>query len=204
MEPPSFPEPITTNRQISHIPPRTNRVGHPAQPCPNWAPRGCPESQPTTSNQGNMDFLNVPDQGMSGKQRKRSINQRPPPAPKPQPRPQGPRCRAIYQYIGQDTDEISFEVNDVFDLVKEDPSGWWTGRVHGREGLFPGNYVEKIWTRLDLSWWTSLCLVRKYVYFVEGSTYRPLKKLPVNSPWSRGRSPSVMEIGLFKGGLRWH
>uniref|UniRef100_A0AAQ6A986 Osteoclast-stimulating factor 1 n=1 Tax=Amphiprion ocellaris TaxID=80972 RepID=A0AAQ6A986_AMPOC len=95
-------------------------------------------------NQGNMDFLNVPDQGMSGKQRKRSISHRPPPAPKPQPRPQGPRCRALYQYVGQDTDEISFDVNDVFDLVKEDPSGWWTGRIHGREGLFPGNYVEKI------------------------------------------------------------
>uniref|UniRef100_A0A672JRR8 Osteoclast-stimulating factor 1 n=1 Tax=Salarias fasciatus TaxID=181472 RepID=A0A672JRR8_SALFA len=77
-------------------------------------------------------------------QRKKSIGQRPPPAPKPQPRPAGPRCRALYQYIGQDTDEISFEVNDVFDLVKEDPSGWWTGRIHGREGLFPGNYVEKI------------------------------------------------------------
>ncbi|KAL3047184.1 hypothetical protein OYC64_021413 [Pagothenia borchgrevinki] len=96
------------------------------------------------NNQGNMDFLNVPDQGMSGKQRKRSISQRPPPAPKPQLRPQGPRCRAIYQYIGQDTDEISFDVNDVFDLVKEDSSGWWTGRHQGREGLFPGNYVEKI------------------------------------------------------------
>ncbi|XP_036971311.1 unconventional myosin-If [Acanthopagrus latus] len=95
-------------------------------------------------NQGNLDFLNVPDQGMSGKQRKRSISHRPPPAPKPQPRPQGPRCRALYQYTGQDTDEISFEVNDVFDLVKEDPSGWWTGRIRGREGLFPGNYVEKI------------------------------------------------------------
>ncbi|XP_041863106.1 unconventional myosin-If [Melanotaenia boesemani] len=92
----------------------------------------------------NMDFLNVPDQGMSGKQRKRSISHRPPPAPKPQLRPQGPRCRALYQYIGQDTDEISFDVNDVFDLVKEDPSGWWTGRVRGKEGLFPGNYVEKI------------------------------------------------------------
>uniref|UniRef100_A0A8C9YHC5 Osteoclast-stimulating factor 1 n=1 Tax=Sander lucioperca TaxID=283035 RepID=A0A8C9YHC5_SANLU len=78
------------------------------------------------------------------KQRKRSISQRPPPAPKPQPRPQGPRCRAIYQYVGQDTDEISFEVSEVFDLVKEDPSGWWTGRIRGREGLFPGNYVEKI------------------------------------------------------------
>ncbi|XP_061634647.1 unconventional myosin-If [Phyllopteryx taeniolatus] len=96
------------------------------------------------SNQGNMDFLNVPDGGMSGKQRKHSIGQRPPPAPKPQPRPLGPRCRALYQYIGQDTDEISFEFNDVFDLVKEDPSGWWIGRIQGKEGLFPGNYVEKI------------------------------------------------------------
>ncbi|XP_034386464.1 unconventional myosin-If isoform X1 [Cyclopterus lumpus] len=96
------------------------------------------------ANQGNMDFLNVPDQGMSGKQRKRSISQRPPPAPKPRPQPQGPRCRAIYQYNGQDTDEISFEVNDVFDLLKDDPSGWWTGRIQGKEGLFPGNYVEKI------------------------------------------------------------
>lgn len=53
------------------------------------------------------------------KQRKRSISQRPLPAAKPQPKPQGPRCRALYQYIGQDTDEISFEVNDVFDLLKE-------------------------------------------------------------------------------------
>ncbi|KAM8873575.1 unconventional myosin-If [Spinachia spinachia] len=96
------------------------------------------------NNHGNLDFLNVPDQGMSGKQRKRSISQRPLPAPKPQPQPKGPRCRAIYQYIGQDTDEISFDINDVFDLIKEDPSGWWTGRVQGKEGLFPGNYVEKI------------------------------------------------------------
>uniref|UniRef100_A0A8C4F0N4 Osteoclast-stimulating factor 1 n=1 Tax=Dicentrarchus labrax TaxID=13489 RepID=A0A8C4F0N4_DICLA len=90
-------------------------------------PRVPAHNQP---NQGNLDFLNVPDQGMSGKGQ--------------HPRPQGPRCRAIYQYVGQDTDEISFEVNDVFDLVKEDPSGWWTGRIYGKEGLFPGNYVEKI------------------------------------------------------------
>lgn len=25
-----------------------------------------------------------------------------------------------------------------------DISGWWKGRLHGREGLFPGNYVQKI------------------------------------------------------------
>uniref|UniRef100_A0A8C1R3D0 Osteoclast-stimulating factor 1 n=1 Tax=Cyprinus carpio TaxID=7962 RepID=A0A8C1R3D0_CYPCA len=94
----------------------------------------------------NLDFLNVPDQGIM--QRKRSIGQRPPPAPssrpKPQPRPQGPRCRALYQYFGQDVDEISFDVNDIIDLINEDPSGWWRGRIRGKEGLFPGNYVEKI------------------------------------------------------------
>uniref|UniRef100_A0A6Q2XAC7 Osteoclast-stimulating factor 1 n=1 Tax=Esox lucius TaxID=8010 RepID=A0A6Q2XAC7_ESOLU len=104
---------------------------------------------PAQTQQGNLDFLNVPDQGVSGMQRKRSISsQRPPPAPssrpKPQPRPTGPRCRALYQYMGQDTDELTFDVNDVIDLLNEDPSGWWRGRFRGKEGLFPGNYVEKI------------------------------------------------------------
>ncbi|XP_038628393.1 unconventional myosin-If [Tachyglossus aculeatus] len=95
----------------------------------------------------NLEFLNVPDQGMAGMQRKRSIGPRPPPGvgrPKPQPRAPGPRCRALYQYVGQDVDELSFNVNEVIDILLEDPSGWWKGRLHGREGLFPGNYVEKI------------------------------------------------------------
>uniref|UniRef100_A0A8C7VKC1 Osteoclast-stimulating factor 1 n=1 Tax=Oncorhynchus mykiss TaxID=8022 RepID=A0A8C7VKC1_ONCMY len=100
----------------------------------------------TQTQQGNLDFLNVPDQGVSGR---RSISsQRPPPAPssrsKAQPRPMGPRCRALYQYAGQDTDELSFDANDVIDLLNEDASGWWRGRFRGKEGLFPGNYVEKI------------------------------------------------------------
>ena len=25
-----------------------------------------------------------------------------------------------------------------------DPSGWWKGRLRGREGLFPNNYIEMI------------------------------------------------------------
>ncbi|NXM58987.1 MYO1F protein, partial [Illadopsis cleaveri] len=94
----------------------------------------------------NMDFLNVPDQGVAGMQRRRSVSQRPPPArrPKPQPKAEGPRCRALYQYVGQDVDELSFNVGDVIDILMEDASGWWKGRLHGKEGLFPGNYVQKI------------------------------------------------------------
>ncbi|XP_030227610.1 LOW QUALITY PROTEIN: unconventional myosin-If [Gadus morhua] len=116
----------------------------PSAALPKLGSHKAPRSQTPKHQQGNQDFLNVPDQGMSGAQRKRSVGHRPPPAPKPRAQPQGPQCRALYQYVGQDSDEISFNINDVFDLVKEDPSGWWTGKIQGREGLFPGNYVEKI------------------------------------------------------------
>ncbi|KAG9463088.1 hypothetical protein GDO78_022464, partial [Eleutherodactylus coqui] len=70
----------------------------------------------------NMEFLNVPDQGVAGAQRRKSVSLRPPPGvgrPKPVVKPAGPRCRAIYQYIGQDVDELCFNVNDVIDILLE-------------------------------------------------------------------------------------
>ncbi|KAL7977979.1 hypothetical protein Chor_004966 [Crotalus horridus] len=66
------------------------------------------------------------------------------PKPKPKPQPCLPRCRALYAYDAQDTDELSFNANDIIEIVKEDPSGWWEGRIRGKEGVFPGNYVEKL------------------------------------------------------------
>ncbi|KAM9254494.1 unconventional myosin-If [Cariama cristata] len=103
-----------------------------------------PKTRPPSEQ--NMDFLNVPDQGVAGMQRRRSLSQRPPPAgrPKPQPKVAMPRCQALYQYIGQDVDELSFNVGDIIDILLEDISGWWKGRLHGKEGLFPHNYVQKI------------------------------------------------------------
>uniref|UniRef100_A0A452IS13 Uncharacterized protein n=1 Tax=Gopherus agassizii TaxID=38772 RepID=A0A452IS13_9SAUR len=66
------------------------------------------------------------------------------PKPQPKPKPQVPQCRALYAYDAQDTDELSFNANDIIDIIKEDPSGWWTGRLRGKQGLFPNNYVTKI------------------------------------------------------------
>ncbi|NWS54402.1 MYO1E protein, partial [Chunga burmeisteri] len=103
--------------------------------------------KPVSQQPESLDFLKVPDQGAAGV--RRQTTNRPPPAggrpkPQPKPKPQVPQCRALYAYDAQDTDELSFNANDVIDIIKEDPSGWWTGRLRGKQGLFPNNYVTKI------------------------------------------------------------
>nr|DBA31710.1 TPA: hypothetical protein GDO54_007499 [Pyxicephalus adspersus] len=94
-----------------------------------------------------LDFLRVPDQGVAGARRQTS-NRPPPgggrPKPQPKPKPNVPQCKALYAYDAQDTDELSFNANDIIDIIKEDHSGWWTGRLRGKQGLFPNNYVTKI------------------------------------------------------------
>uniref|UniRef100_A0A8C6XYS1 Myosin IEb n=1 Tax=Naja naja TaxID=35670 RepID=A0A8C6XYS1_NAJNA len=97
-----------------------------------------------------LGFMDVPDQGVAGLRRHLSKEVKPipgggraKPKPKPKPQPCLPQCRALYAYDAQDTDELSFNANDVIEIIKEDPSGWWEGRIRGKEGLFPGNYVEK-------------------------------------------------------------
>uniref|UniRef100_A0A8C7PC50 Osteoclast-stimulating factor 1 n=1 Tax=Oncorhynchus mykiss TaxID=8022 RepID=A0A8C7PC50_ONCMY len=98
-------------------------------------------------NQPNLDCLKVPDQGAAGVQRQ-SVSRPPPgggrPKPAPKPKPQVPQCKALYAYDAQDTDELSFNADDVIDILKEDASGWWTGRLRAKQGLFPNNYVSKI------------------------------------------------------------
>ncbi|XP_015665521.1 unconventional myosin-If [Protobothrops mucrosquamatus] len=135
----------TRQQEQTYCSPRRPGPGPPATAPPKQSMARRPKARLPPNH--NMEFLSVPDQGMAGTQRKRSISQRPPPAagrPKPQPKVSGPRCRALYRYLSQDVDELSFNVGDVIDLLMEDPSGWWKGRFHGREGLFPGNYVAKI------------------------------------------------------------
>uniref|UniRef100_A0A4W5PYH6 Osteoclast-stimulating factor 1 n=1 Tax=Hucho hucho TaxID=62062 RepID=A0A4W5PYH6_9TELE len=79
---------------------------------------------------------------------RQSVSRPPPgggrPKPAPKPKPQVPQCKALYAYDAQDTDELSFNADDVIDIIKEDASGWWTGRLRAKQGLFPNNYVSKI------------------------------------------------------------
>ncbi|NXU76540.1 MYO1F protein, partial [Oreotrochilus melanogaster] len=141
---PQFPRGGGQTRRDTYTTPQKHPRGPPTAALPPLSAGQHPRARPPSEQ--NMDFLNVPDQGVAGMQRRRSLSQRPPPAgrPKPQPKVVAPRCRALYQYIGQDVDELSFNVGDIIDILLEDISGWWKGRLHGKEGLFPGNYVQKI------------------------------------------------------------
>ncbi|CAI5645537.1 unnamed protein product [Oreochromis niloticus] len=137
---------VTNQRNSQHHSkrhPSSHNSAHPVLPSNinQVKERGGSRQQP------NLDCLRVPDQGAAGAHRP-SASRPPPgggrPKPAPKPKPQVPQCKALYAYDAQDTDELSFNADDMIDIIKEDASGWWTGRLRGKQGLFPNNYVAKI------------------------------------------------------------
>lgn len=49
---------------------------------------------------------------------------------------------AIYSYVQDKDDELTFDEGAVIYVVKKNDDGWWEGVMDGHTGLFPGNYVE--------------------------------------------------------------
>ncbi|KAH3671194.1 hypothetical protein WICMUC_004711 [Wickerhamomyces mucosus] len=51
---------------------------------------------------------------------------------------------ALYSFEAEQNGDLPFRKGDVITIVKKSDSqdDWWTGRVNGKEGIFPANYVE--------------------------------------------------------------
>ncbi|XP_042558818.1 abl interactor 2b isoform X12 [Clupea harengus] len=51
---------------------------------------------------------------------------------------------AIYDYLCDKEDELSFQEGAIIYVIKKNDDGWYEGVMSGTTGLFPGNYVESI------------------------------------------------------------
>lgn len=50
--------------------------------------------------------------------------------------------KALFDFTGQNDDEISFKTGDIIAVIDEIDKGWWLGEVHSKRGIFPVNYTE--------------------------------------------------------------
>lgn len=68
----------------------------------------------------------------------------PPPPPAARPKPAAQFCTALYDFECQAEGDLSFNVGDRIEIVQKTASAqdWWTGKLDGRQGSFPGNYVQ--------------------------------------------------------------
>jgi hypothetical protein len=49
----------------------------------------------------------------------------------------------LWDYDGQQQDELSFKAGEIITIIKEDGE-WWEGAIGNRRGYLPGNYCEKM------------------------------------------------------------
>lgn len=65
------------------------------------------------------------------------------PAAPPPPRPTARLfATALYDNEPDEADELAFSAGDKIEVLQQDSSGWWKGRLRGKEGLFPANFVR--------------------------------------------------------------
>ncbi len=58
--------------------------------------------------------------------------------------PLGKLMRAIYDYIGSDKDDLSFNEGDIIRVVYEAENGWAEGALEGKYGYVPIDYLEVV------------------------------------------------------------
>jgi hypothetical protein len=47
-----------------------------------------------------------------------------------------------FDYVAQESDELSLRKGDVITNIQTQPGGWWEGALNGKRGMFPDNFVK--------------------------------------------------------------
>ena len=55
-----------------------------------------------------------------------------------------PTAKALYFYVGANTDELSFDKGEIISLIERVNQEWYKGKIGKSVGLFPANHVEVI------------------------------------------------------------
>ncbi|KAF7229701.1 transcript variant X1 [Nothobranchius furzeri] len=56
----------------------------------------------------------------------------------------GPRCLALFDYEGEEEDELTFSQGDVIVLLEIMGEEWGRGQIHGQAGIFPLNFTDVV------------------------------------------------------------
>lgn len=71
-----------------------------------------------------------------------------PPPPRPKPSrlsgvPAAETVTALYDYEAQAEGDLSFMTGDIIEIISrtQNENEWWTGRVNGKQGQFPGEFL---------------------------------------------------------------
>jgi son of sevenless-like protein len=99
-------------------------------------------------------------------------------------------CRALYDYQTQDSSSLSFNRNDVIEVLTRLESGWWDGLLGDERGWFPSNYVTVISDE-------------EAEAILSGSAY-PMQQLPTSDSIADGSSSTVTAGRSAVNGGEWH
>lgn len=50
----------------------------------------------------------------------------------------------MFSYSPIHEDELKLNVGDIITVVGEEEEGWWRGKLNGKAGVFPSNFIEEI------------------------------------------------------------
>ncbi|TKS68584.1 SH3 domain-containing YSC84-like protein 1 [Collichthys lucidus] len=54
------------------------------------------------------------------------------------------QVRALYSFHAEERDELEFNAGDIIEVLESSDKDWWKGKLRGKTGLFPCNYIKPI------------------------------------------------------------